>query len=65
MGARAYVRRNSSRVSWAWTGIGAVGAAIFGILFFHEPLTAARVLCIGLIVAGIVGLKFIGGGSAA
>ena len=49
----------------AWTGIGAVGAAIFGILFFHEPLTAARVLCIALIVAGIVGLKFIGGGSAA
>ncbi len=41
-----------------WTGIGAVGAAILGIVLFGEPLTLARVGCIALIVAGILGLKF-------
>jgi quaternary ammonium compound-resistance protein SugE len=47
-----------------WTGIGAVGAAIFGIVFFGESLTIARVGCILLIVCGILGLKFLGGESA-
>lgn len=41
-----------------WTGVGAVGTAVLGILLFNEPATAARLTCIGLIVAGIVGLKF-------
>jgi quaternary ammonium compound-resistance protein SugE len=40
-----------------WTGIGAVGTAIFGILFLGEPRAAARLVCILLIVAGIAGLK--------
>lgn len=40
-----------------WTGIGAVGTAIAGIVLFKEPATAARLACIVLIVAGIVGLK--------
>jgi quaternary ammonium compound-resistance protein SugE len=40
-----------------WTGIGAVGAAILGIVLFREPATAARIACILLIVLGIVGLK--------
>lgn len=40
-----------------WTGIGAVGTAILGIVLFAEPATALRLLSIGLIVAGIVGLK--------
>lgn len=40
-----------------WTGIGAVGTAVGGILLFKEPATAARLLCMVLIVAGIVGLK--------
>lgn len=40
-----------------WTGIGAVGTAILGIVLFAEPATAMRLLSIGLIVAGIVGLK--------
>lgn len=40
-----------------WTGIGAVGTAILGIVLFAEPATVARLGCIGLIVAGIVGLK--------
>ena len=41
-----------------WTGIGAVGTAILGMVFFGEPRDVARILCILLIVAGIVGLKF-------
>ena len=40
-----------------WTGIGAVGTAILGIYLLGEPATAIRLACIGLIVAGIVGLK--------
>jgi quaternary ammonium compound-resistance protein SugE len=42
-----------------WTGIGAVGTAILGIVLFGEPATVARLGCIGLIVAGIVGLKLV------
>lgn len=41
-----------------WTGIGATGTAILGIYLFGESASAARIACIGLIVAGIVGLKF-------
>jgi quaternary ammonium compound-resistance protein SugE len=41
-----------------WTGIGAVGTAILGIVLFGEPVTAARVVCLLLIVAGVIGLKF-------
>ena len=41
-----------------WTGIGAVGTAILGIVLFDEPRDLARILCILLIVAGIIGLKF-------
>ncbi|MFN3597067.1 MAG: quaternary ammonium compound efflux SMR transporter SugE [Rubricoccaceae bacterium] len=44
-----------------WTGIGTLGAAVFGIVVLGEPRTAARLVCIGLIVAGIVGLKLFGG----
>jgi len=40
-----------------WTGIGAVGTAILGMLLFAEPAQWPRLCCIGLIVAGIVGLK--------
>jgi quaternary ammonium compound-resistance protein SugE len=47
-----------------WTGIGAVGAAILGMVFFKEPATAARILCIAAIVGGILGLKFLHGPSA-
>jgi quaternary ammonium compound-resistance protein SugE len=42
-----------------WTGIGAVGTALLGIYLFAEPATAARLVSIGLIVAGIAGLKFV------
>lgn len=40
-----------------WTGIGAVGAAILGIFLFNESRDLARIFCIFLIVAGIIGLK--------
>lgn len=40
-----------------WTGIGTVGTATLGMVFFKEPADLVRILCIGLIVAGIVGLK--------
>ncbi|NUQ81039.1 MAG: multidrug efflux SMR transporter [Bacteroidetes bacterium] len=40
-----------------WTGIGAAGTAIAGMILFQEPTTWIRLVCIVLIVAGIVGLK--------
>ena len=40
-----------------WTGIGAVGTVLFGIILFGEPATVARLACVGLILVGIVGLK--------
>ena len=41
-----------------WTGIGAAGTALFGIWLFQEPASAPRLLCIGLIVTGVIGLKW-------
>jgi quaternary ammonium compound-resistance protein SugE len=40
-----------------WVGVGAVGTAILGMVLFSEPATAGRLASLGLIVAGIVGLK--------
>lgn len=40
-----------------WTGIGAVGSVALGMWLFGEPATLLRLLCVGLILAGIVGLK--------
>ena len=40
-----------------WVGVGAVGTALLGIVLLHEPANAGRLLSLGLIVAGIVGLK--------
>ncbi len=40
-----------------WTGIGTVGTVIFGIIVLDEPASAARLACIAMIVAGILGLK--------
>ncbi len=44
-----------------WTGIGALGTLVMGIVLFAEPATTARLLSAGLILAGIVGLKIFGG----
>ena len=40
-----------------WTGIGAAGTAIVGIYFFGESRDAMRIICIGLIIAGVAGLR--------
>lgn len=40
-----------------WVGVGAVGTAILGIVLFGDPANAGRMISIGLIVAGLVGLK--------
>jgi quaternary ammonium compound-resistance protein SugE len=42
-----------------WTGVGAVGTAILGIILLGEPAAWPRLACIGLIVAGIAGLKLV------
>lgn len=42
-----------------WTGIGTIGTALLGIALFQESADPVRLLCIGLIVAGIVGLKLV------
>jgi len=40
-----------------WTGIGAVGTVLLGILMFDEPKNAVRLLCLAMIIFGIAGLK--------
>lgn len=42
-----------------WTGIGTVGTVILGIILFKEPIDITRLICIGFIVVGIVGLKVV------
>lgn len=42
-----------------WTGMGAVGAAVLGMWLLGEPRDLARVACVGLIVAGVIGLKML------
>ncbi len=42
-----------------WTGIGTIGTALLGLVLFDEPATAARLACIGMVAAGIVGLKLV------
>ena len=42
-----------------WTGIGTVGTVMLGIVLFKEPMDAMRLICIGFIIIGIVGLKIV------
>jgi quaternary ammonium compound-resistance protein SugE len=42
-----------------WTGVGTLGTAVLGIALFGEEISMARLACIGLIVAGLVGLKLV------
>jgi quaternary ammonium compound-resistance protein SugE len=44
-----------------WTGIGAAGTAILGIVFLNEPRDLIRIICILMIIAGVVGLKVFSG----
>ncbi|WP_415063975.1 DMT family transporter [Bdellovibrio sp.] len=41
-----------------WTGIGAVGAVVIGYLVFHEPISLLKLAFLGMIITGILGLKF-------
>ena len=43
-----------------WTGIGAAGTVIFGMIFLGEPSSVLRILCLILILSGIIGLKLLG-----
>ena len=42
-----------------WTGIGTIGTALLGLVLFGEPASAARLACIAMVAAGIVGLKIV------
>ena len=44
-----------------WTGIGAAGTAVLGMILFGESRELPRLLCIGLIIAGVAGLKWFSG----
>ncbi len=55
--SRAFVTIPMGTAYAVWTGIGAVGTAALGIILFAEPRHLARLLCILLIVARIIGLK--------
>ncbi len=46
-----------------WTGIGAAGTALLGIVLFQEPATAARLGCIALILLGVIGLRLVSAGT--
>jgi len=43
-----------------WTGIGIIGTAIGGAVLLGEPMSVGQLLCVGLILAGIIGLKILG-----
>ena len=40
-----------------WTGIGAAGTAIIGIVYYQEPASMMRMVCLAMLIAGILGLK--------
>ena len=42
-----------------WTGIGAAGTAILGMVLLGDPVAPTRILCIGLILAGVIGLRLV------
>src|SRR5690606_30386273 len=44
-----------------WTGIGAVGTAVLGMILFNEPATVGRIVCMLMVVGGIAGLKVLSG----
>jgi len=58
--AKAAERLPIGTVYPVWTGIGAVGAVVVGILFFHEPATFWRIFFLTTLILSIVGLKVLG-----
>jgi len=51
-------RMDLSLVYAVWSGLGTASVAIIGMVWFHEPATAIRIVSIGLIVLGVIGLNF-------
>jgi len=45
-----------------WSGLGTIMIVAIGALYFREPLTAMRIVCVGLIILGVVGLNISGSG---
>jgi len=58
--AKAAERLPIGTVYPVWTGIGAVGAVVVGIVFFHEPATFWRILFLSTLILSIIGLKVLG-----
>ncbi|MBD5231565.1 MAG: QacE family quaternary ammonium compound efflux SMR transporter [Bacteroidales bacterium] len=58
--AKAAERLPIGTVYPVWTGIGAVGAVVVGIVFFHEPATFWRILFLTTLILSIIGLKVLG-----
>ena len=60
MGGLAYAVRNLpvGTAYAVWTGIGAVGTVVLGMILFNEPKDLLRILFISMILGGIIGLKF-------
>ena len=42
-----------------WTGIGTVGTFLFGVFYFGESISAAKIICVGMIIFGIIGLRIL------
>lgn len=42
-----------------WVGIGAVGTALYGMVVLEDPVNAARITCLGLIIGGVIGLQLL------
>lgn len=61
-GLLLYIAQRSIPIGTAyvvWTGIGALGTVLIGILFFHDSANVLRLLFVSLILAGVVGLKLV------
>ena len=60
--AKAVQGLNNIGTAYAiWTGIGAIGTAILGMILFNEDRSPARLTCLALVIVGIVGLKYFSG----
>lgn len=42
-----------------WTGIGTVGTVLFGVIYFGETISIAKIICVGMIIFGIIGLRIL------
>ena len=42
-----------------WTGIGTVGTVLFGVIYFDESISTAKIICVGMIICGIIGLRIL------